>query len=183
MPAEKEKLLKELSDYGVHMLTGEITEESTDDAIKFILEANLNKTHKVLNLIVNSGGGDCTAGFALIDVMLGSKIPVHTTGLGILASMGLVIFIAGEKGKRVLTPNTLIMSHQYLAVAWGKEHELLANRKQHDILTKMVLTHYRRHTKLKTDEAIRKYLLPAHDVWLKASEAKRYGLCDQVRNV
>lgn len=182
MPEEKNKD-KELRDFGVFMLTGEINEESTTPAIEFILEANFNKNHKALNLVINSHGGDMSSGFALIDAIAGSNIPVHTTGLGILASAGLDIFIAGKKGKRALTPNTLLMSHQYLAAAWGKEHELLADRKQKDIMTKIVLNHYRRNTKLKTDADIRKYLLPAHDVWLTANEAKRLGLCDQVRNI
>ncbi len=172
-----------LKDKGVFILTGVIDEESTADAIEFILEANLNKSHKELHLIVNSGGGDVAAGFALIDVMAGSKIPVRTTGLGLIASMGLSIFIAGAKGRRVLTPNTMIMSHQYAAVTFGKEHELLAGRREFDLLTHAVIKHYRRHSALKTDKEVRKLLLPPHDVWLSAREAKKLGLCDIIKDI
>jgi len=44
----------------------------------------------------------------------------------------------------------------------------------------MIFRHYKRHTGLK-DREIRKYLLPPSDVWLSAKEAKRLGLCDEVK--
>ena len=67
-----------------------------------------------------------TDGFALIDIIHGSRLPIWTVGIGMLASMGLMIFMAGEKGHRVLTPNTLILSHQWSGVDSGKEHELVS---------------------------------------------------------
>ena len=172
---------KKLSDFGIFFLNGDIDDEICGEAIEFILEANLNQSYERIRMIVNSHGGSCSSGFALIDTMEGSAIPVQTIGIGILASMGLDIFIAGEKGKRILTPNTMIMSHQYFTCAFGKEHELVAARKQHDILTKMVVKFYAKHTKLKTEKAIRQVLLPAHDVWLTAEEALQYGLCDEIK--
>jgi ATP-dependent protease ClpP protease subunit len=120
------------------------------------------------------------AGFSLIDVMTGSRAEIRMVGLGILASMGLLIFIAGRKGKRSLTPNTMVMSHQWSGLRWGKEHELLASQRGDDILTGMIFRHYKRHTGL-SDKEIRKYLLPPSDVWLSAKEAKKLGLCDEVK--
>jgi ATP-dependent Clp protease, protease subunit len=171
---------KNLGDHGIYLLTGEIDESECEEGIRFILEANLNNGHEFLTLIINSPGGYINAGFSLIDVMNGSKAEIRTVGLGILASMGLLLFIAGKKGRRSLTPNTMIMSHQWSGLRWGKEHELLASQRGDDILTSMIFRHYKRHTGL-TDKQIRKYLLPPSDVWLSAKDAKRLGLCDEVK--
>jgi ATP-dependent Clp protease protease subunit len=171
---------KDLNGHGIHLLTGEINENKCDEAIRFILETNLNNGHDYLTMIVNSPGGHVNAGFSLVDVMHGSKAEIRTVGLGILASMGLLIFIAGRKGRRVLTPNTMVMSHQWSGIRWGKEHELLASQRGDDILTGMIFRHYKRHTGLQ-DKQIRNYLLPPSDVWLSAREAKKLGLCDEVK--
>jgi ATP-dependent Clp protease protease subunit len=136
----------------------------------------------MLNLIITSPGGDLNAAFALIDVMRGSAIPVRTIGLGQIASAGLMIFIAGEKGQRILTPNTSILSHQYSWGAIGKEHELFAQIKEFDLTTKKVIDHYKRCTGL-ADKKIREVLLPPQDVWLSPPEAKKLGLCDDVKDL
>src|SRR4051812_26572110 len=102
--ADEAPEVKSLEEHGIKLLTNEIDDDNCDDVIRFIIESNLNAAHDHLTLIVNSPGGYVTSGFALIDVMEGSKIPVHTVGLGQIASMGLNIFIAGAKGHRTLTP-------------------------------------------------------------------------------
>lgn len=79
-----------------------------------------------------------------------------------------------------MTPNTMVMSHQWSGLRWGKEHELLASQRGDNILTGMIFRHYKRHTGL-SDKQIRKYLLPPSDVWLSAKEAKQLGLCDKVK--
>lgn len=172
--------LKSLEEHGIKLLTNEIDDENCDDVIRFILEANLNGSFDHLTLIINSPGGYVTSGFGLIDVMAGSKIPVHTVGLGQIASMGLNIFIAGAKGYRTLTPNTLIMSHQWAGGRWGKEHELIAQQKQDEIVTRTIIRHYVKHTGL-NEKKVREILLPAHDVFLTAQEAKKLGICDIVK--
>ena len=120
--------------------------------------------------------------FALIDVMRGSGIPIHTVGLGVIASCGLLLFITGAKGKRVLTPNTSILSHQYSWGNWGKEHELFAQVKEFELSSQRLINHYKRCTGLKEKE-IREYLLPPEDVWLSGNEAKKLGLCDSIRQI
>ena len=158
---------------------------SCKSAIEFILENNFNnevKKPKELNLIICSPGGDLSAAFALIDVMRGSSIPIKTTGLGMIASAGLLIFISGTRGKRLLTPNTSILSHQFTWGAFGKEHELFAAVKEFDLTTKRMIKHYKKCTGL-SDKDIRKYLLPPQDVWLSAPEALKLGICDNVKEM
>lgn len=152
-------------------------------AVEWVFDANFSEQRpEMLNLIITSPGGDLNAAFALIDVMRGSAIPVRTIGLGQIASAGLMIFIAGAKGQRILTPNTSILSHQYTWGAIGKEHELFATVREFDLTTKKMIAHYKKCTGL-NEKKIRETLLPPQDVWLSPEEAKSLGLCDEVKEL
>jgi len=166
---------------GHHVFMEDVTQESMKPLINWIIAENYNKEKKKeeLTLGICSRGGDLNACFALVDIMKGSKIPIRTIGMGMIASCGLVIFISGEKGRRILTPNTSILSHQYSWGTYGKEHELFAVVKEFDLTTRRMIDHYKKCTGL-SEEDIRKYLLPPQDVWLSAKEAKKLGLCDSI---
>ena len=165
---------------GLYLLIDVITAESCKDAIEFILKQNAEKKkQKRLQFMICSPGGDVPSCFALIDIMKGSRIPIHTVGLGVIASCGLLLFITGEKGKRTLTPNTSILSHQYSWGSYGKEHELFAQVKEFELSTERMINHYKKCTGL-TEEQIREHLLPPEDRWLSAKEAKKLGICDKV---
>ena len=184
-PEEQKKQVSNLQEAGYHLMMEDIDAGSCKFAIEFILENNFNnevKKPKELNLIICSPGGDLSAAFALIDVMRGSSIPIKTTGLGMIASAGLLIFISGTRGKRLLTPNTSILSHQFTWGSFGKEHELFAAVKEFDLTTKRMIKHYKKCTGL-SDADIRKYLLPPQDVWLSAPEALKLGICDNVKEM
>ena len=171
------------SKHSFFLMMEEISLSTVKSATEWILEANFTEERpEMLNLIITSPGGDLNAAFALIDVMRGSAIPVRTIGLGQIASAGLMIFIAGEKGQRILTPNTSILSHQYSWGAIGKEHELFAQIKEFDLTTRKVIEHYKKCTGL-ADKKIREVLLPPQDVWLSPVEAKKLGLCDDVKEL
>ena len=166
---------------GQHVFMGEVTLETMKPLIDWIISENYNKEKKKkeLTLGICSPGGDLNACFALVDIMKGSKIPIRTIGMGMIASCGLLMFISGEKGRRVLTPNTSILSHQFSWGSFGKEHELFAAVKEFDLTTRRMIDHYKKCTGL-SEEDIRKYLLPPQDVWLSAKEAKKLGLCDSI---
>ena len=165
---------------GLYLLMDVITAESCKEAIEFILKQNAEKKkQKRLQFMICSPGGDVPSCFALIDIMKGSRIPIHTVGLGVIASCGLLLFITGEKGKRTLTPNTSILSHQYSWGSYGKEHELFAQVKEFELSTERMINHYKKCTGL-TEEQIREHLLPPEDRWLSAKEAKKLGICDKV---
>lgn len=173
-----------LSDHGVYYFANEFNPSTTKDVITWILDSNLSQSNKFeqLTLMITSYGGDLMAAFALIDVMRGSSIPVHTIGLGVIASAGLMTFIAGEPGHRLITPNTSILSHQWSWGTFGKEHELIATARQYDLTTKRILTHYKKCTGL-DEPTIREKLLPPQDVWLSAQEAKKYNIADMVKEL
>ena len=168
---------------GIYLFMDTVTSDTCKDAIEFVLKQNLEKKKKKrLQFLICSPGGEVPPCFALIDIMKGSKIPIHTVGLGIIASCGLLLFITGEKGNRILTPNTSILSHQYSWGSWGKEHELFAQVKEFELSTKRMIEHYKKCTGL-TEKEIRTYLLPPEDVWLSAQEAKKLKICDAVKSV
>ena len=168
---------------GIVVFMGEVSLETMSPLIDWILAENLkDKKQKELTLGICSPGGDLNACFALIDVMKGSRIPIRTIGLGMIASCGLLMFITGTKGKRILTPNTSILSHQYTWGSYGKEHELFATVRELELTTERMINHYKKCTGLK-EEDIRKYLLPPQDVWLGAKEAKKLGLCDKIEQI
>jgi ATP-dependent Clp protease protease subunit len=177
------QLKEESSRHSFMLLMEEISLQSVKTAVEWIFEANFAEERpEMLNLIITSPGGDLNAAFALIDVMRGSAIPIRTIGLGQIASAGLMIFIAGDKGMRILTPNTSILSHQYSWGAIGKEHELFATVKEFDLTTKKMIQHYKKSTGL-SEAKIREILLPPQDVWLSPQEAKKLGLCDDVKDL
>jgi ATP-dependent Clp protease protease subunit len=186
MPQDNYNDIPELStqDAGIYVLMGDINEENVKPVIEWILIEN--HVHKVkkkeLILMICSDGGSVVDGFALIDVMNASAIPIKTVGLGCIASCGLLIFLAGAVGRRVLTPNTSILSHQFSWGTSGKEHELFAVVKEYELTQERMINHYRVCTNL-DDENIRKHLLPPHDVYLSATEALELGLCDHVAEV
>lgn len=161
----------------------EVTLQTTKPMVEWIFDANFSEERPdMLNLIICSPGGDLNAAFALIDTMRGSAIPIRTIGLGQIASAGLMIFIAGDAGNRILTPNTSILSHQYSWGAFGKEHELFATVKEFDLTTKKMVQHYKKCTGL-NEKKIREILLPPQDIWLSPSEAKELGICDHVKEL
>jgi ATP-dependent Clp protease protease subunit len=177
--ANKELLVSK----GITIFMGDVTETTMIPLVEWILAANLsNKPQKELTLGICSPGGDLNACFALIDVMKGSRIPIKTIGMGMIASCGLLMFISGTKGKRILTPNTSILSHQYSWGSYGKEHELFATVKEFELTTKRMITHYKKCTGL-TEKLIREKLLPPHDVWLDSNQAKKLGICDKIQEM
>ena len=168
---------------GIYLFMDVVNSDNCKEAIEFILKQNAEKKRKKrLQLMICSPGGGMPECFALIDVMKGSRIPIHTVGLGLIASCGLLLFISGEHGHRILTPNTSILSHQFSWGNYGKEHELFAQVKEFELSTKRMLDHYKKCTGL-DEEQIREHLLPPEDVWLSAKEAKKLGICDQVKSV
>jgi ATP-dependent Clp protease protease subunit len=97
----------------VIMLDSEI-----NDQVASIVCAELlylaSKGDEDIQLYINSPGGSVTAGLAIHDTMQYIKPAVSTICLGIAASMGAVLLVAGAPGKRYALPNSEVMIHQPL---------------------------------------------------------------------
>lgn len=172
---------EQLNNNGIYVFMGEVTAETMKPIIEWILYENYVVTHrkKELLLMICSNGGSLQDAFALIDVMNGSSIPIKTVGLGQIASSGLLIFMAGTRGRRLLTPNTSILSHQFSWYNEGKAHELFATMRECELTQVRMIDHYRRCTDA-NDATIKEYLLPAQDKWLSAEEALKLNICDEI---
>jgi ATP-dependent Clp protease protease subunit len=172
---------QDLQSAGMYVFMGEVNAENIQPIVEWILLENFvaKKRKKELLLMICSEGGDMSAAFALIDVMHSSIIPIKTVGLGQIASAGLMIFLAGTKGRRVLTPNTSILSHQFSWGSEGKSHELFATVKEFELTQQRMVKHYQQCTGLGVEE-IRTALLPPHDVYLTAEEALALSVCDAI---
>lgn len=173
-----------LQNHGIYVFMGEVDTESIKPIVEWILVENhvVKKRKKELLLMICSSGGELESAFALIDVMNSSSVPIKTVGLGQIASAGLLIFLAGKPGRRILTPNTSILSHQYSWGSDGKHHELFAVTKEFSLVQQRMLTHYKLTTRL-DEETIRTKLLPPSDVYLSAEEAKLLGICDYISDL
>jgi ATP-dependent Clp protease protease subunit len=188
MIQEKDDLMyspgDDLKKSGIYTFMGEVDSDSMLPIIEWILHENyiVKKKKKELILMICSRGGDMEEAFALIDVMRSSLIPIKTVGLGQIASCGLLIFLAGTPDRRVLTPNTSILSHQYSWGSDGKHHELFAITKEFGLAQQRMINHYCETTGL-NEETVKARLLPANDVWLSAEEALELGICDHITNV
>lgn len=189
MPAQEELETEKshsqlLQDAGMYVFMGDVDTESLKPVIEWILAENhvAKKRKKELLLMICSSGGDMEPTFALIDVMKASSIPIKTVGLGQIASCGLLIFMAGTKGNRILTPNTSILSHQYSWGSDGKHHELFSVTKEFNLTHARMIAHYKECTGL-NEEEIKVTLLPPSDVWLTADEALALGICDYISDL
>ena len=175
----------DLEDNNIYLFMEDFENKTVKPVIEFILEKNLVKGQdkpKHLTLMICSPGGEMPAAFALIDAMKGSSIPIHTVGLGQISSCGILTFMSGQRGHRILTPNTSILSHQWSWGTYGKQHELVAVQKEFNLTEERMMDHYKTCTGM-DEKTIRKVLLPPHDVWLTAKEALKYGIADKVKDL
>jgi ATP-dependent Clp protease protease subunit len=173
-----------LQDAGMYVFMDAVASESIKPIIEWILVENhvAKKKKKELLLMICSDGGSMEDAFALIDVMKASSIPVKTVGLGSVSSSGLLIFLAGAPGRRILTPNTSILSHQYSWGSDGKHHELFAITKEFGLAQTRMVRHYQETTGL-DEQTIKTKLLPPNDVYLSAEEALELGICDFISDL
>ena len=132
---------------------------------------------KDISLYINSPGGSVSAGLAIYDTMQYIKPEVSTICVGLAASMGALLLMAGETGKRYSLPNSKIMLHQPLGGAQGQAtdveiqvRELMNTKKQ---LNELIS----RHTN-KDLEQIEKDTDRNH--WMTPAEALDYSLIDKI---
>jgi ATP-dependent Clp protease protease subunit len=133
---------------------------------------------KPINLYINSPGGSVSAGMAIYDTMQFITAPVHTTCMGMAASMGAFLLNSGAPGHRSSLPNSRIMLHQpSQGGGGGTASDIEIQAKEILFLKARLNAIMARHTG-KTVEQIERDL--DRDRWMSADEAKDYGLIDMV---
>lgn len=153
-----------------------------DDIISNLVIAQLlfleaDDPDKDIHLYINSPGGIVSSGLAIYDTMQYIKPAVSTICIGQAASMGALLLTAGTKGKRFALPNARVLIHQPLGGFQGQAsdidiqaREILKMREQ---LNNILAKH--------TEQPIEKIQQDTdRDYYMSASEAKEYGLIDEV---
>src|SRR6202012_526026 len=132
---------------------------------------------KEISMYINSPGGSVTAGFAIYDTMQYIRSPVATLCVGMAASMGSFLLMAGEPGQRGALPNARIMLHQPSGGFRGQASDI--ERHAEDIVrTKRRLNElYAEHCG-RTYEEVERTL--DRDHFMNAEEAKAWGIVDRV---
>jgi len=131
-----------------------------------------------ITVFINSPGGEIFSGFAIFDMLKFITCPVTTIVTGFAASMGSILSLAADEGRRFAMPQSKIMIHQPLLMGYqgrASECEIQAREilKTRDHLVQL----YADKTG-KSHEEIKKAL--DRDNWFTAEEALEYGLLDKV---
>ena len=135
-----------------------------------------NKSQDI-NLFLNSPGGSVTAGLAIYDTMQFVQCPVATYCIGQAASMGAVLLAAGTKGKRHALPHARIMIHQPWGGVGGTAIDISIQADEILRLKTTLSEILARHTG-RTAEQVAKE--SDRDFFMGATEAKAYGLIDEI---
>ena len=128
-------------------------------------------------LYINSPGGSVSAGLSIFDTMNFIKPDVSTLCLGMAASMGSFLLMAGAKGKRFALPNARVMIHQPSGGAQGQATDIEIQARE-IIKTREQLN---RIYAERTGQSVERIAADMErDYWMNPAEAKDYGLIDQV---
>jgi ATP-dependent Clp protease protease subunit len=156
-----------------------------DDQIANVIIAQLlflsgEDPEKDIMLYINSPGGSVSAGMAIYDTMQYIKNDVQTLCIGMAASMGAFLLMAGTKGKRFALPNSRILIHQPLIMCHGiqgQATEIDIHAREILRLRERMNTIMASHTG-QTFEQIERDT--DRDFTMSAQQAKDYGLIDDI---
>lgn len=132
---------------------------------------------KDISIYINSPGGSVYAGLGIYDTMQFIKPKIATICTGMAASMGAVIMCAGEKGKRSALPHSRIMIHQPMGGAQGQASDIEITTREILKLRDELYEIIAKHSGQKVDKVHKD---SDRDYWMKADEAKKYGMIDEV---
>ncbi len=158
-------------------LGGEIHDDTANVVVAQMLFLEMENPDADISLYINSPGGSVTAGMAIYDTMNYIKPHVRTVCIGMAASMGAFLLMAGEKGKRLALPNSEIMIHQPLGGARGQatdvaihaEWLLKTKKKMNALIAEM------------TGQPLEKVERDVErDYFMSAEEGLQYGIIDEI---
>ena len=155
----------------------QVTDDIASLIVAQLLFLEADDPDKDITFYINSPGGAITAGMAIYDTMNYIKSPVRTVCIGMAASMGAFLLMAGEKGKRMALPNSEVMIHQPSGGAQGQQTEI-------EIVAEEIKKTRRELNQILSDasgQPIEKVQADTErDNYLTAAEALDYGLIDRI---
>jgi len=153
-----------------------------DDQIANLITAQLlflesSDPKKDIVMYINSPGGSVYAGLGIYDTMNYVNPDVATICTGLAASMGAVLLAAGAARKRAGLPHSRIMIHQPMSGMQGQAADMEIALKQTLEVKKDLYNILANHSGQKYEKIERD---ADRDYWMRAAEAKVYGLIDEV---
>lgn len=132
---------------------------------------------KDVNIYINSPGGSVYAGLGIYDTMQYIQSDVSTICTGMAASMAAVLLVAGQKGKRYALPHSRVMIHQPMGGIQGQASDIEITAREilklKDELYRIISDH--------SGQSMERVIADAdRDYWMIASEAKEYGMIDNI---
>lgn len=154
-----------------------INDDVANSIIAQLLFLEKEDAKKDITLYVNSPGGQVTSTLAMYDTMQHVKPDVSTVCLGMAASGGAIILMAGAKGKRFALNHSEIMIHQPLGGAEGQATDIAIHAehivKMKNMLNELIAQHTGKDVnQVKSDTE--------RDKFLSSKEALEYGLIDKI---
>ena len=158
-------------------LGGEINDDTANLVVAQLLFLEMEDPDSDISLYINSPGGSVTAGMAIYDTMQYIRPQVRTVCVGMAASMGAFLLMAGEKGKRLALPNAEVMIHQPLGGAQGQATDV-AIRAEWLMKTKKKMTAMMAEM---TGQSLKKIQADVErDYFMSAEEALQYHIIDEI---
>lgn len=158
-------------------LVGGVNDQVANLVCAQLLFLESENPDKDIFLYINSPGGSVSAGLSIYDTMNFIKPEVSTLCMGMAASMGSFLLMAGAKGKRFALPNSRVMIHQPSGGAQGQASDI-------EIQAREILKTREQLNRIyaeRTGQPVEKIAADMErDTWLSPTEAKDYGLIDQV---
>ena len=161
----------------VIFLVGPVNDQTANLVVAQLLFLESENPDKDISLYINSPGGSVSAGMSIFDTMQFIKPDVSTLCMGIAASMGSFLLMAGAKGKRFALPNSRVMIHQPSGGAQGQATDIEIHARE-ILKTREQLNRIYAERTGQSIEKIRADM--ERDFFLDPTEAKDYGLVDQV---
>ena len=161
----------------VVFLRGEVNEALANSIVAQLLFLEMEDPDADISMYINSPGGSVTDGMAIFDTMRYVKPKIRTVCLGMAASMGAFLLMAGEPGMRLALPNSEVMIHQPSGGASGQATDvqlhaqwlLRTKGKMNKLMSEMT------HQPL---ERIERDV--ERDYFMTAEEALAYGIIDEI---
>ena len=155
----------------------EVNDTTASLVVAQLLYLEAQDPDKDIQMYINSPGGSVTAGMAIYDTMQYIKCDVSTICIGMAASMGAFLMMAGKKGKRLALPNSEIMIHQPLGGAQGQATDV-AIRAEWLMKTKEKMTRMMSEMTGQDIERVKQDV--ERDYFMSAEEALKYGIIDEI---
>ena len=161
------------------MVNGQIEETLANIVVAQLLFLAAEDGKREINVYINSPGGSVTAGLAIYDTMRILPCPVATTCVGMAASFGTILLMAGDKGLRRSLPHARIHMHQPLIQGGiGGQATDIDIHAREILHTREVLNGIIQHHTGQSLERIKKDT--ERDFFMSATEALEYGIIDEV---